>query len=912
MLTFSTSTLQDCKDAAFCSRLRGNTSSDFVVDPSSIEVGEALISAQIVNKEDSNGIFWLTLRSYGNIVRMHIDEPTANPPRYEVPDVLMPGLDALLSPFKVVKKTATKLKLRVEESNADIELKYSPIQLDVSINGRPVLTWNAAGSFIFEHRRQKQEGDPEGWWAESFKTHHDSKPRGPEAISFDVSFSGFDHVYGIPERATSLSLKPTRDSNGTALSEPYRLYNLDVFEYLAESPFGLYGSIPLLLAQRAGQTAGVFWLNSAEMYVDVSKPARGGAVNTQWIAESGVVDIFFLLGPTPVETTSQFATLTGGTALPQTFALGYHQCRWNYKDQADVRDVDAGFDAHDIPYDVLWLDIEHTDGKRYFTWDKNYFPTPIEMQDDVASRGRKMVTIVDPHIKRDDNWRIFSEATAKGLFVKDKNGNDFDGWCWPGSSSYLDQTSDTVRDWWADQFALDKYVGSTSNLYIWNDMNEPSVFNGPEISMHKDAQHANGAEHRDVHNMYGYYYHMGTAEGLRRRGIAEKGPDGDRPFVLSRAFFAGTQRIGAIWTGDNSADWDHLAVSVPMVLSIGVSGLPFNGADVGGFFGNPDAELMTRWYQLGAFYPFFRGHAHLEAKRREPWLFGEETTGYIREAIRRRYRMLPYIYTMFLHANVSGAPVMRPLWYEYPDVPEIAAEDKVFMLGNSLAVAPVLHQGEHSVRVVLPKGTAGNDVWYDADDGTAVTGTAANSKSKVIEFNATAPIDTIKHYLRGGTMLPLRERPRRSSAAMIKDPITLVIALNVQGAAQGDLYLDDGSSYAFQRGQYAYRSFQYSSDGTLTARAGVLPSTAGLPASDPEYDAGVVIDKIVILGLPGGPEGWGVAMNGGEQLEAAPGPLMLRLGRPEVALVVRKAQLNAAGDWMLKFSKIKGIAAATS
>jgi alpha 1,3-glucosidase len=239
--------------------------------------------------------------------------------------------------------------------------------------------------------------------------------------------------------------------------------------------------------------------------------------------------------------------------------------------------VDGGFDANDIPYDVLWLDIEHTDGKRYFTWDSAYFPTPARMQDDVASRGRKMVTIVDPHIKRDSGWRLFKEAEEKGLYVKNKDGADFDGWCWPGSSSYLDMLSPNVRDWWAQQFSTKVYEGSTKNLYIWNDMNEPSVFNGPEITMHKDNLHVGGVEHRDVHNVYGYFYHMATADGLRKRGYEEWGPDGDRPFVLSRAFFAGTQRIGAIWTGDNEASWEHLKVSVPMLLSINIAGLPFSG-----------------------------------------------------------------------------------------------------------------------------------------------------------------------------------------------------------------------------------------------------------------------------------------------------------------------------------------------
>jgi alpha 1,3-glucosidase len=161
-----------------------------------------------------------------------------------------------------------------------------------------------------------------------------------------------------------------------------------------------------------------------------------------------------------------------------------------------------------------------------------------------------------------------------------------------------------VREWWAGKFALDQYKGSTKDLYIWNDMNEPSVFNGPEVTMQKDLIHHGGVEHREVHNAFGMSYHAATADGIKRR-------NNERPFVLSRAFFAGTQRVGPIWTGDNKADWDHLRVSIPMVLTLGLTGLTFSGADVGGFFENPDAELMTRWYQLGIYYPFFRGHAHL-------------------------------------------------------------------------------------------------------------------------------------------------------------------------------------------------------------------------------------------------------------------------------------------------------------
>jgi alpha 1,3-glucosidase len=285
-----------------------------------------------------------------------------------------------------------------------------------------------------------------------------------------VTFPAASHVYGIPEHASTHALRATDGSEGAAYTQPYRLYNLDVFEYELDNPMALYGSIPFLLAHgAAGATAGVYWNNPTETYVDIKKGMRGAGrgVGARWVSESGVFDVSLVPGPSPKAAVSQFTSLVGTQALPPLFALGYHQCRWNYRDEADVFGVDAKFEDHNFPYDVLWLDIEHTDGKRYFTWDKALFPNPAAMQEKLAARGRKMVTIIDPHIKRDAGYRIHSDAQAKGLYVRNAQGGEYDGWCWPGSSSYLDFTSLATRDWWADQFALDKYAGSTLSLYTW-------------------------------------------------------------------------------------------------------------------------------------------------------------------------------------------------------------------------------------------------------------------------------------------------------------------------------------------------------------------------------------------------------------------------------------------------------------
>ena len=293
-------------------------------------------------------------------------------------------------------------------------------------------------------QQQQQQG-----WAESFREHHDSRPDGPRSVGVDLSFPFAQHVYGIPQHTAPLALPTTAPGSAgrpPRYSQPYRMYTLDVFEYELDEPMALYGNIPLLLAHGLvagrGISAGAFWFNPSETFIDLSDGGAPAAPYKQshWVSESGDVDLFLLTGPSPHALSRQFTRLVGTQQLPPIFALGYHQCRWNYRDEQDVAEVDAAFERLDYPYDVLWLDIEHTRGKRYFTWDAALFPTPRRMIEGLSAHGRKMVTIVDPHIKRDEGYSVHAEATRRGLYIKDKTGADFDGWCWPGSSSYLDFT----------------------------------------------------------------------------------------------------------------------------------------------------------------------------------------------------------------------------------------------------------------------------------------------------------------------------------------------------------------------------------------------------------------------------------------------------------------------------------------
>eukprot|EP00250_Pteridium_aquilinum_P013173 c21179_g1_i1 orf=86-2851(+) len=896
VLSWRREEFRNCNQTPFCKKARALKAGDSTYEVSDVTLVDGHVQAKLspltlAEGEPSDPLTLEMIFYSDHIIRFKINElhdpsDESKRKRFEVPDVIESTLDdKKLWLEKISEKDGTSVVSLA--SNLQVLVQHKPFEIHVQDGEERLLSFNSKGMFRFEQLKQKKEEGDE--WEESFRSHTDSRPYGPQSISFDVSFHRADHVYGIPEHATSLALKPTRGPDIT--SEPYRLFNLDVFEYIEESPFGLYGSIPFMLSHSAARSTGFFWLNSAEMLIDVLAPGwekgdskeesdASNQIDTQWISESGIVDAFLFVGPKPKDLLRQYTSVTGLPIMPQLFATAYHQSRWNYKDEADVYNVDATFDEYDIPYDVLWLDIEHTDGKRYFTYDKFLFPNPKQMQEKLMSKGRRMVNIVDPHIKRDDGYFLHKEATSKGYYVKDVHGRDYDGWCWPGSSSYLDMLSPEIRKWWAGKFSYAEYEGSTPSLYIWNDMNEPSVFNGPEATMPRDCVHYGGVEHRDVHNAYGYYFHMATAEGLLER---EGGKD--RSFVLSRAFFAGTQKIGAVWTGDNTAEWDHLQVSVPMVLSLGITGLSFTGADVGGFFGNPDPELLTRWYQLAAYYPFFRAHAHLDTKRREPWLFGEPYTSYIREAIRVRYALLPYFYTLFREASTTGVPVLRPLWMEFPEEEMTFAMDKDCMVGSGLLVHGVFSEGATSESVYLP----GEEPWYDVKTGTTFSG---GDYHKV-----PVTMEGIPVFQRGGTIIPRKDRPRRSSSQTINDPYTLVVALDSSNEAEGELYIDDGKSFDFAEGAYIHRKFTFS-QGRLTSS-----SIDAKKNGKKEFTSPCLVERIIVLGLRGknlSGVKHAVVEPHNRRVELEAGPLLLRSGAQVNTHIIRKPNVLVAEDWSIK------------
>lgn len=432
--------------------------------------------------------------------------------------------------YATIEVTTSSDNIVIYSNSNKAIVNVSPFRLSFYQNDVLTVSFNAQNLMRFEHYRTKpitpEPGEEPGTWEESFGTFIDTKPNGPEAVAGDFYFHTSEVLFGIPEHADSFALNPTV---GT---EPYRLYNLDVFEYELESRMALYGSVPVIYGHGNGRTSGIFWHNSAETFVDIHNMQ-----SAHFMSEAGVIDVFVLLGPTPNDAFTQYTKLTGVGNLPQLFALAHHQSRWNYFTQDDVLQVVRNFDANDIPLDTMWLDIEYTDDKMYFTWNHTAFPTPIEMMNELRSTGRHLTFIIDPHSKVHELYQYYKENSNRGYYVKDKDGNDFVGYCWPGDSSYVDYFNPDARRYYADQFLLKNFAENAEDSGLWNDMNEPSVFDGPEVTMTKDNIHYGGWEHRQIHNIFGLMHVKGTFDGLMRRANGNL-----RPFILTRSFFGGTQR----------------------------------------------------------------------------------------------------------------------------------------------------------------------------------------------------------------------------------------------------------------------------------------------------------------------------------------------------------------------------------
>jgi alpha-glucosidase len=577
-----------------------------------------------------------------------------------------------------------------------------------------------------------------------------------------------ENYYGLGDKAGPMNRRNRAFTN----------WNTDEFGW-QESSDPLYKTIPFFIGLHKGVAYGVFFDNTYRSSFDFGKESRD---YFSFGAAGGELNYYFIAGPEPKRIVEAYTAMTGRSPLPPLWTLGYQQCRYSYYPESRAREIVKTFRDKKIPADVIYFDIDYQQGYAPFTINREYFPTFEKMIADFRAQGFHTILITDLHIKKDPNhgYAPYDSGVKNDVFVKNPDGSVYVGSVWPVESVFPDFTLSRVRDWWGSLYKNFVAMGVAG---FWNDMNEPSVFLRADKTMPLDTVHrlddGTTLDHRAVHNIFGMENARATYEGLLKL------QNGERPFVLTRAAYSGTQRYAATWTGDNSSTWNHLKMSTPMLLSMGISGMPLVGDDIGGFAGSPPADLLTRWFEVGALNPIYRDHTAKGTADQEPWVHGPEHEAIRRKYIELRYRLLPYLYTAMEETARTGIPLMRPLFLEYPQAPEVHGDDRDFLFGRDLFVAPVTTEMVDPQDVTLPPSD-----WYDFWTG------AKHAHSEKIQLHPR--LEEMPLYVRAGAILPMQPVVQYTGETP-DGPLQLRVYPGED--CHGSLYQDDGHSFAYQKGE---------------------------------------------------------------------------------------------------------------
>lgn len=628
-----------------------------------------------------------------------------------------------------------KTTVSLSENAHEYTLSGEALQVVVAKNGLKVRIFNQDDQLVYE--------DAEGYSARR------TVMQGWDEVKLTYKCHKKAVFYGLGDKASAgASLYGKRFSN----------WCTDAYAF-GEDSNEMYRAIPFYYSVQAGIAQGIFLDNTFRTAFDFDSNGTG---EVELSAEGGEINFYFLYGPTLTEVAMRYHELTGVHELPPMWALGYHQCRWSYYPEARVKALADTFRNLRIPCDAIYLDIDYMDGYRCFTWNRDYFPDPGRMVETLKALGFHTVAMIDPGIKEEPDYQVYREGIEQGFFVKTADGAVAKGPVWPGFCAFPDYTRPKVREWWGHLYK-DMYnkLGISG---FWNDMNEPAVFFVNQKTLPNQVMHHyEGApcSHKKAHNIYGMQMMRASYEGLVRLQ-PEK-----RPFLLGRATYAGGQRYGAVWTGDNCATWEHLQIANIQCQRLAISGFSFCGTDIGGFSGEPDGELYTRWLQLSVFHPLMRTHSmgqhtsgdaidyheapgaeHPELADQggqEPWSYGERWTPVARMAIELRYCMIPSLYTGFWLLKNKGLPLIRHAAFEDQNDPKLANEDRDFLFGEHLFVSPVVQSKVQRQMVYLPPGN-----WYYFWNGLQCHGEV---------FITVAP-DQIPFFVREGAVMvtyPVRQ-----------------------------------------------------------------------------------------------------------------------------------------------------------
>lgn len=648
-----------------------------------------------------------------------------------------------------------------------------------------------------------------------------------------------EHFYGLGEKAARLDKRRGK----------FTMWNSDTPGY-EEGRDPLYQSIPFYLGLEDGQAYGLFFDNSWKSTFEFGHLSQDA---TEYTAEGGELDYYYFHGPSLKKIVGRYTELTGRMAMPPLWALGHQQSRYSYYPDTMLDRVVAEYRRRDLPLDAVYLDIHYMQGYRVFTWDRERFPDPTALTRRLAAQGVHVVTIVDPGVKQqppapgavdaaqnrdlapnDQSYYVFNEGLAQDFFLRRRDGSLWIGEVWPGKSVFVDYTKEAARRWWGD---LHRALTDRGVAGVWTDMNEPADFLDQTGASHADVvfddlgTRAPYGKHR---NLFALHMARATYEGLQRLQ-----PD-RRPFVITRAGYAGIQRYAVKWTGDNNATFDAIGLNVPMFASLGLSGQAFVGSDVPGFIGRGDGELLARAYQIAIFAPFLRNHTAIDQYDKEPWRFGAHYEAIVRKFLKLRYALLPYLYTKIEEAHRAGTPVFRPLVLEFQHDENTANLDDQFMSGEALLIAPITRAAQRERDVYLPAG-----LWYDFWTGAPRTGGGVHTVS--------APLDHVPIYVRGGSIVPTTV-PMNHTGEKPWSPLRLAIYPDAEGQASGSLYEDDGTSPEFARGAFRRTTFTFA-DGKLALRTEGAHRT---PARDFEIalHAAPAVSNVLFNGTALAPSEW--------------------------------------------------------
>ncbi len=580
-----------------------------------------------------------------------------------------------------------------------------------------------------------------------------------------------ERFFGLGEKAGDFELT----------NREFTMYNQDNFGYTYDTD-PLYVTIPFYIAITDNNQYGVFFDSPARSRFSFKESDYSYSIDDK------VFDLYIFTGDVK-KIIEGYTKLTGRPYFPPIWGFGFHQSRWSYESQEEVLEIASNFRDYDLPLDAIHLDIGFMNNNMDFTHDSDDYPNPGEMNNILKANGIKTVAMVDPGIKVESAYPIYNSGVESDVFCR-YEGSYYTGEVWPGNCHFPDFTKGSVREWWGGLYANLLALGIAG---YWNDMNEPSIFNVESKTMPDMVRMYNEGEeshHKYVHNAYGISMARASHEGIQ--SLTKK-----RVFLLNRAAYSGIQRYAFLWTGDNTADWDHLKMNLYMAMNLALSGIPYVGADIGGFIDSPTEELFTRWIQMGAFIPYMRDHTCLGTEYQEPYLF----TGcldIIRKYMKLRYKLLPYLYTAVYESHSTGLPIVRPLFLEYGrDYLDIQNQ---FMFGTDFVVAPVLEPGATSCEVTLPPG-----IWYEYFSGE--TYGAGTHKIDI-------SIEDIPVFVRGGSIIPIYDFEIKSTDDLhSKRDLTLRVYPDSEGYAEGSVYEDDGESLDYQQGLFLNTAVQYKADG---------------------------------------------------------------------------------------------------